>query len=62
MAYTSPFNDRIGYFSQAVYYKTRIGAGDPLTTSIADHLFLNGVQDVNVDREISRNRFLSLVK
>ncbi len=53
MAYTSPFNDRIGYFSQAVYYKTRIGAGDPLTTSIADHLFLNGVQDVNVDREIS---------
>jgi len=53
MAYTSPFNDRIAYFNQAVFYKTAIGAGDPLTTTIADHLFLNGVQDVNVSREIS---------
>ncbi len=56
MAYTSPFNDRISYFSQAVFYKTAIGDGDPLTTTIADHLYLNGVQDVGVEREITQTQ------
>jgi hypothetical protein len=56
MAYTEPFNDRIGYFSQAVFYKTAIGDGEPLTTTIADHLFLNGVQSINVDRQISQEK------
>ncbi len=56
MAYTSPFNDRIGYFSHAVFYKTAIGPGDPLGAVITDHLFLDGVQDISVERQISQEK------
>ena len=56
MAFTTPFNDRVGYFSQAVFYKTAIGDGESLTTSIADHFFLDGVQSISVERQISQEK------